>query len=199
MVNLRHDRIAPKAKFLVRKAVVERYNRERRVSEEFVGPIRPDSGALRPGERGTRPADAAALPFGFRVPDKPICALVENVIGNSDLADGVGSVRTIVTEDEEAVGVGGVTKRLGELGKVIAPGEQGGARAGLNNEIANTLGFVEQHQAVFVRDAGDVSADPVGGVGHGIDPIAFTEVPRIDSAITDLCSDRQGEEKAQRQ
>jgi len=154
--------------------------------EKFVRPIRADDGALRPGEAGALSADFRTFPLGLGVPYETVSALIEDEISDGDFAGHVGGVRAVVAEDQNAVGVRDVDEVGRELGKTVTPFEEARAGAGFDDHVTNALGFVEQHEAVLVGDAADMIAEFVGGVGDGVDPIAFAEVPGIDATVANL-------------
>jgi len=170
-------------------------NGERRVSEKFIGPMGTHRGALRPGQRRALRADPAALPFGFGIPDKAVRALIEHVIGNGNFAGGVGRVRAIVAEDEDAIGMSGVDQHTGELREAVTSLEQRRPRARFDDEITNALRFVKEHQAVLVGDAADVAANVVRRIRHRINPIPLAEIPGINAAIANLAANRKGRER----
>ena len=50
-------------------------------------------------------ADCANLPFRFGIPDEAIGSLVKDKVGDGHFAGDICGIRTIVAEDEYAVGV----------------------------------------------------------------------------------------------
>ena len=188
MINLRHDGIAPVAKFFVGKTGVEINNRERGVGEKFVGPVRAHGGAKLPRlGGGVGDAGAAAFPFRFGIENKSVGTLIKTEIGNRHFTGNVCAEGTVIAEDGHTVGLGGVDEIGGELG--IAAGRAGEmfiARAGLDDAITDARRAVVLHEAVQIRDAGDVATEFVGGVLHKINPNAFAEIFGVNAAIANL-------------
>ena len=74
---------------------------KRSMGEEFGWPFRAHGRAKLPGQRRSIGPDPriAALPFGLGVPDKPVGALVEHVIGDADFGWDILAVGPVVAHD----------------------------------------------------------------------------------------------------
>src|SRR5688572_6171321 len=101
MINLRHDRIAPVTEFFIGKRLMETDNRKRRVRQKLRRPIRTHRGTELPRLGWAVGSDPwlIALPFRLRVKDKPIGALLKNIVSNPDLGRHVSPKRAIVAEN----------------------------------------------------------------------------------------------------
>src|ERR1043166_4028895 len=189
-VNLGHDRVGPITEFLIRERGMIADNGKGSVREELGGPIGANVGAVLPGQPRAVGADPglAAFPFRLGIPDETIGAMVEDVVGDGNFAGDILAVGTVVTHDENAVGVSDVDQGAGELGRAVAAVEKRVAGGGFDDDVTNALAFVPEHQAGFVGDAGDVAAEVVGRGAHVVNPVAFAEVPGVNAPVADLAA-----------
>ena len=79
--------------------------------------------------------------------------------------------------------MGDVDEVGGELWKTVAGVVERSARACFYDDVTDADALVEQHETVFIGDAGYVSAEFVSRVLDRINPIAFAEIRGINAAI----------------
>ncbi|OQC23940.1 MAG: hypothetical protein BWX68_02519 [Verrucomicrobia bacterium ADurb.Bin063] len=82
--------------------------------------------------------------------------------------------------------MGDVHQSAIELREAVAPIEKFVASGGFDDDIAHPHTLVEKHQAVFIGHTQDIAAQTIGRLAHEVDPITFTQIPRVNPAIADL-------------